>query len=83
MLEVKDFNFSEDHNSFDFKGFLIKTLSYWKWFVIGLIIAFSVAYQVNVRKQKIYSIQSTIAVQEENNPPKIDSEIQTIQVDKD
>src|SRR5689334_12265506 len=68
MLEVKDFNFFDKQSSFDFKGFLIKTLSYWRWFLIGLIIAFLIAYQVNVRKQKIYGIQNTIAVQEENNP---------------
>ena len=53
MLDVKDFTFFDKNNSFDFKGFLIKTLSYWKWFVVGLIIAFSIAHQVNVRKQKI------------------------------
>lgn len=68
MLEVKDFTFLDKQSSFDFKGFLIKTLSYWKWFAIGLIIAFSIAHQVNIRKQKIYGIESTIAVQEENNP---------------
>lgn len=68
MLEVKDFTFFDKQNSFDFKGFLIKTLSYWKWFIIGLIIAFSIAHQVNVRKQKIYGIETTIAIQEENNP---------------
>ncbi|MEK8180290.1 polysaccharide biosynthesis tyrosine autokinase [Flavobacterium buctense] len=68
MLDVKDFTFFDKQNSFDFKGFLIKTISYWKWFVIGLIIAFSIAHQVNVRKQKIYGIETTIAVQEENNP---------------
>jgi capsular exopolysaccharide synthesis family protein len=68
MLDVKDFTFFDKQNSFDFKGFLIKTISYWKWFVVGLIIAFSIAHQVNVRKQKIYGIETTIAVQEENNP---------------
>ena len=68
MLDVKDFTFLDKQNSFDFKGFLIKTLSYWKWFAVGLIIAFSIAHQVNVRKQKIYGIETTIAVQEENNP---------------
>nr|WP_291127695.1 tyrosine-protein kinase [Flavobacterium sp. UBA7682] len=68
MLDVKDFTFFDKQNSFDFKGFLIKTMSYWKWFVVGLIIAFSIAHQVNVRKQKIYGIDTTIAVQEENNP---------------
>lgn len=68
MLDVKDFTFFDKQNSFDFKGFLVKTISYWKWFVIGLIIAFSIAHQVNIRKQKIYGIETTIAVQEENNP---------------
>jgi polysaccharide biosynthesis transport protein len=68
MLDVKDFTFFDKQNSFDFKGFLIKTLSYWKWFAVGLIIAFSIAHQVNVRKQKIYGVETTIAVQEENNP---------------
>ncbi|WP_333877391.1 exopolysaccharide transport family protein [Flavobacterium sp.] len=68
MLDVKDFTFFDKQNSFDFKGFLIKTISYWKWFVIGLIITFSIAHQVNVRKQKIYGIETTIAVKEENNP---------------
>jgi succinoglycan biosynthesis transport protein ExoP len=68
MLDVKDFTFFDKQNSFDFKGFLIKTLSYWKWFLIGLIIAFAIAHQVNVRKQKIYGIETTIAVKEENNP---------------
>jgi capsular exopolysaccharide synthesis family protein len=68
MLDVKDFTFFDKQNSFDFKGFLIKTISYWKWFAVGLIIAFSIAHQVNVRKQKIYGVETTIAVQEENNP---------------
>jgi len=68
MLDVKDFTFFDKKNSFDFKGFLIKTLSYWKWFLVGLIISFSIAHQVNVRKQKIYGVETTIAIQEENNP---------------
>jgi succinoglycan biosynthesis transport protein ExoP len=68
MLDTKDFTFFDKQSSFDFKGFLIKTISYWKWFVVGLIITFSIAHQVNVRKQKIYGIETTIAVQEENNP---------------
>ena len=67
MLDVKDFTFFDKQNSFDFKGFLIKTISYWKWFAVGLIIAFSIAHQVNVRKQKIYGVETTIAIQEETN----------------
>ena len=68
MLDIKDFSFFENQNSFDFKGFLIKTGSYWKWFILGLIITFTIAYQVNIRKQKIYGINTTISIKEENNP---------------
>ncbi|MES2544089.1 MAG: polysaccharide biosynthesis tyrosine autokinase [Bacteroidota bacterium] len=68
MLDIKDFSFFENQNSFDFKGFLIKTGSYWKWFVLGLLITFTIAYQVNIRKQKIYSMSNTISIKEENNP---------------
>ncbi len=68
MLDTKDFSFFENQNSFDFKGFLIKIGSYWKWFLLSLIITFTIAQQVNIRKQKVYEMQTTIAVKEENNP---------------
>jgi polysaccharide biosynthesis transport protein len=68
MLDVKDFSFFENQNSFDFKGFLIKTGSYWRWFVLGLIISFIIAHQVNIRKQKIYALETTIAINEQDNP---------------
>lgn len=68
MLDTKDFSFFENQNSFDFKGFLIKTGSYWKWFLFGLVVCLTVAHQINIRKQKIYALETTIAVKEENNP---------------
>lgn len=68
MLDNKDFSFLENQNTFDFKGFLIKTASYWKWFLASLIIAFTIAHQVNIRKEKIYLMDTTIVVKEENNP---------------
>jgi capsular exopolysaccharide synthesis family protein len=68
MLDVKDFSFFENQNSFDFKGFLLKTGSYWKWFLLGLTICLIFAHQVNIRKQKIYSLETTIAIKEQDNP---------------
>lgn len=68
MLDIKDFSFFENQNSFDFKGFLIKTSSYWKWFVLGLVISLITAHQINIRKQKIYSLETTIAIKEQENP---------------
>jgi len=68
MLDTKDFSFFEAQNNFDFKAFFTKILGHWNWFLISLIIAFTIAYQVNVRKQKIYGVSTTIAYKEENNP---------------
>ena len=68
MLDNKDFSFLENQNTFDFKGFLIKTASYWKWFLASLVIAFTIAHQVNIRKEKIYMMDTTVVVKEENNP---------------
>lgn len=68
MLDIKDFAVFENQVSFDFKGFLIKIGSYWKWFLISLLITFTVAYQVNIRKEKIYGMETMISIKEENNP---------------
>ena len=57
MLDTKDFNFFESQNSFDFKGFLLKIVSYWKWFVLSLGVTFLIAYNVNIRKEKIYGME--------------------------
>jgi uncharacterized protein involved in exopolysaccharide biosynthesis len=68
MLDTKDFNFLESQASFDFKGFLLRLVGFWKWFVLSLVITFLIAYNVNIRKEKVYGMQSSIVVKEENNP---------------
>ncbi|CAA9200623.1 exopolysaccharide transport family protein [Flavobacterium collinsii] len=68
MLDIKDFSIFENHSNFDFKGFLLKIASYWKLFLVSLIIAFAIAYQVNVRKEKIYGMQTLVSIKEERNP---------------
>jgi succinoglycan biosynthesis transport protein ExoP len=68
MLDIKDFSVFENQTSFDFKDFLIKIGSYWRWFLISLLISFTIAYQVNIRKEKIYGMETLIAVKEESNP---------------
>ena len=68
MLDIKDFSIFENQVSFDFKGFLIKIGSYWRWFLLSLLITFTIAYQVNVRIEKIYGMETLISVKEESNP---------------
>ena len=43
MLDIKDFSAFENQAGFDFKDFLIKIGSYWKWFLISLVICFTIA----------------------------------------
>ena len=68
MLDIKDFSIFENQSGFDFKGFLIKIGSYWKWFLLSLLITFTIAYEVNIRKEKIYGMDTMISVKEETNP---------------
>jgi succinoglycan biosynthesis transport protein ExoP len=68
MLDIKDFSIFDNQPSFDFKGFLLKIGGYWKWFLLSLVIAFGIAYQVNIRKEKIYGMETLISIKEENNP---------------
>jgi capsular exopolysaccharide synthesis family protein len=68
MLDIKDFSIFENQVSFDFKGFLVKIGSYWKWFLASLLISFTIAYQVNIRKEKIYGMETLISIKEESNP---------------
>lgn len=68
MLNPADFSFTEARQAIDFRGFVLKTLSYWKWLLLGALTALGIAYQVNVRSQKVYLQTAVIAVNEENNP---------------
>lgn len=68
MFDSNDFSILEHSSTFDFKGFLIKTVGYWKIFLVSWFLAFTVAYQVNVRKEKVYQLSNTISVKEETNP---------------
>jgi succinoglycan biosynthesis transport protein ExoP len=68
MFDSKDFSIAEHSSTFDFKGIIIKTIGYWKGCVMSWIIAFTIAYQINVRKEKINLLSNTISVKEEINP---------------
>ena len=54
--------------NFDFKGFLIRILSYWYLFVICILIGLGVAYYVNVRKLPVYQLSSMISIKDDQNP---------------
>ncbi|MGE4347748.1 MAG: polysaccharide biosynthesis tyrosine autokinase, partial [Flavobacteriaceae bacterium] len=68
MLDLKDFSFMENQTMFDFKGFFLKVAGYWKW-ILGCILLFLfVAYQINIRKEKIYALDALIVVRDEASP---------------
>lgn len=61
------FDFSE-FSALDIKTLLLKVLSYWKWFVLSLIVAYVITYYYNAYQQRIYSLDSLITVKDEKNP---------------
>ena len=67
MLDIKDFNFSQNQSQFDFRGFFHRFIANWKWIIATLIILLLVAYNINLRQQKIYGLESSIVIKDENN----------------
>ncbi len=61
------FNF-EEFSNFDIKALLLKIISYWKWFLLSLIIAFFATRYYNNYQERVYSMTSLITVKDENNP---------------
>ena len=53
---------------FDFKGFLLKLLSYWYLFAISILIGLGIAYYINIRKLPIYKMESIINIKDDSNP---------------
>ena len=65
---MEDFEIKETETTFDFRGFIIKLLSYWPLFLISLAIAFGIAYYINVRKLPVYAISNVISIKDDQNP---------------
>ena len=53
---------------FDFKGFLLKVLDFWKFILLSVLTTLAIAYYVNVRKQNIYRLDSLITIENDQNP---------------
>lgn len=64
----EDFEISETHTTFDFKGFLFRLLNHWPLFLVSFVIAFSIAYYINARKQPIYQMENMISIKDDQNP---------------
>ena len=58
----------EEIKSFDIKEYVLKVISHWKLFVGVLFIALLITFYINKRSERIYSLDSIIAVKEEQNP---------------
>ena len=66
MSEEIDIN--EAHSTFDFKGFLFRLFHHWPLFLISLIICFSIAYYINVRKLPVYQMENLVSIKDDQNP---------------
>ena len=63
-----EYDIGDMNSSFDFKGFLFKTLSHWPLFLISIGIGLGIAYYINVRKLNVYSTSNLISIKDNQNP---------------
>lgn len=50
------------------KDFIFRIISNWKWFVLTITIAMTIAFYINLSAPKVYGLKATIAVKEKQNP---------------
>jgi len=64
----EDIELKDRPTDFDFRGFLLKLISYWYLFVISILIGVGIAYYINIRKLPIYKMESIINIKDDSNP---------------
>ena len=53
---------------FDIKAFLFRALSYWKLMVLCIGVGWVISYQLNIRKQNSYRLNTQISIEDDKNP---------------
>ena len=54
--------------NFDFKAFVFRVISYWKWIALALIVFIYIVYHQNIRREFPYTLTSQISIQDDKNP---------------
>lgn len=67
MNQLEKFDI-DDIKSFDIKDYVLKVISHWRLFLGMLILGLIIAFFINKRKERVYSLSSIITVKEEQNP---------------
>lgn len=66
---IEEFEILESHQqTFDFRAFLFRALSYWKLMVLCIGVGLVIAYQLNIRKQRSYKLSTQISIEDDKNP---------------
>ncbi len=58
-------NYQQEEDSLDIKGIIIKVVSYWYLFVIGIVIALSIGFIYNRYTPKVYQVSSSLYIKED------------------
>jgi len=61
-------NITSEFGSIDIKSFLLKVLSYWKLFIVSILVALAIAKYKNMMGTQKYSINTLITINEDSNP---------------
>ena len=55
----------QEEDGLDIKGIIIKVISYWYLFVIGVVIALAIGFIYNRYTPKVYQVSSTLYIKED------------------
>lgn len=58
-------SYQEEDDSLDIKGIIVKVVSYWYLFVIGVVAALAVGFIYNRYTPKVYQVSSTLYIKED------------------
>ncbi|UJH92545.1 hypothetical protein LZ575_08685 [Antarcticibacterium sp. 1MA-6-2] len=64
----EDDHISDVGSTFDFKGFVLKVISYWPLILVSVGVSLAVAYYNNIRKLLIYQMGNSISIKDDQNP---------------
>lgn len=63
-IDLRKLNYQEEDN-FDFKNIVVKIISYWYLFAIGIIIALVIGFIYNRYTPKVYQVSASIFIKED------------------
>ena len=61
-------NLTNEEDTLDIKKYLFMVLANWYWFVLSVFVCLFISYLINRYSEKVYSVQSSLIIRDDENP---------------